>query len=78
MGQLEKHIPAAAKAAIGLGIYGAAEAAPFQNRFKLTHYPKPPICPVQPSLCYLQSSFSNWVRIHFEAWLHRLKVPNRP
>jgi hypothetical protein len=33
-GQLEKHIPAAAKAGIGLWHLGASEAAPFQNRFK--------------------------------------------
>jgi len=39
VGQFEKHIPPAAEAAIGLSTYGAAEAAPFQNGFKLTHYP---------------------------------------
>jgi hypothetical protein len=38
VGQFEKCDPAAAKAAIGsLGIYGAAEAAPFQNGFELSH-----------------------------------------
>ena len=40
VGQFEKHIPPAAEAAIGLSTYGAAEAAPFQNRLKLTHYRK--------------------------------------
>jgi len=37
VGQLEKHIPQRLKAAIW-SIHGAAEATPFQDRFKLVHY----------------------------------------
>jgi hypothetical protein len=39
MDQFERSIPAAAKTAIDLS-NGAAEAVPFQSRFKLSHYLK--------------------------------------